>query len=172
MAIAVYFWDNPVVFGVFCLIFTVMGVAFLIEILPPQRIGDNPVVSEIKENLSDIVKALNDSNKSIADKLDLVVKAINDQTKSLSDKLSIIDETIKAGVLMKRPLQGSSKTPSTRFRALSRTNSQALRLLCQTRMHLLSQSFQQSLLQSLQEWQTIRQLSSLSKRLSKNSRER
>ncbi|MGM9752256.1 MAG: helix-turn-helix domain-containing protein [Candidatus Cryptobacteroides sp.] len=54
MAIAVYFWDNPVVFGVFCLILTVMGVAFLIEILPPQRIGDNPVVSEIKENLSDI----------------------------------------------------------------------------------------------------------------------
>ena len=60
----------------------------------------------INADLSDIVKALNDSNKSIADKLDLVVKAINDQTKSLSDKLSIIDETMKAGVADEKAASG------------------------------------------------------------------
>lgn len=54
LAIAVYFLDSPVAFGIFCIFFAIIGVSFLLAILSPQRHGEIPVVTDIKESVSEI----------------------------------------------------------------------------------------------------------------------
>ena len=59
----------------------------------------NEVNIKIKSDYSELIKAINESNATLLEKLDAVEKAIKDGTLQTKDALDMVRQAIEAGIL-------------------------------------------------------------------------